>query len=150
MNKKWGFCRLQNCKSPRRLPLTQDFPIHLLVFRIIPLHHQEHGIAHHEVGICVLVGVAAHTYRPATYCLQDSAAPPLKGVTSHSWPTAPCGPVRIGTNRHLISLPAPTPALPDITGPLCGFPAPAAVFSPTPRSASDSLMPAFAPPSGEA
>lgn len=42
------------------LPLAHNLAIHLPLFRLEPLDHDDHGVAHHEVGVLVLVGVVAH------------------------------------------------------------------------------------------
>ena len=42
------------------LPLAHDFAVYLPLFLRKPLDQNNHGVAHHEVGILVLVGVVAH------------------------------------------------------------------------------------------
>ena len=41
-------------------PFAHNLPVHLPLFHLKPLDHDNHGVAHHEVGVLVLVGVAAH------------------------------------------------------------------------------------------
>ena len=55
-------------------PLTQNLPVHLPLVRIVPLDCQDHSIAHLEIGILVLVGVAAHTDGPVGQIAEHTAA----------------------------------------------------------------------------
>lgn len=42
------------------LPLAHDLAVHLPFLFLKPLDQDDHSVAHHEVGLLVLVGVAAH------------------------------------------------------------------------------------------
>ncbi len=55
-------------------PLTQNLSVHLPLIRIIPLHRQDHSIPYLEIGILVLVGVAAHTDGPVGQIAEHTAA----------------------------------------------------------------------------
>ena len=65
-----------NFKSPGPfcLPLTHDFPVHLPLFLRKPLNQDNHGVAHHEVGVLVLVGVVAHTDSAVGQVAEHAAA----------------------------------------------------------------------------
>ena len=43
------------------LPLTHNLSVHLPFAFLKPLDQDNHSVAHHKVGVLVLIGVAAHT-----------------------------------------------------------------------------------------